>query len=114
MGRRGRRPSQPTAAAAGQTSTDPAAIAGLGPAPTPSATRTTAATGCPLFPADNVWHADVSRLPVHRNSAQYVASIGATATMHPDFGAGQYEGGAIGIPVTVVPAGTRDVPVGFD
>ena len=38
-----------------------------------------ASSGCPLFPADNVWHADVSRLPVHPRSAAYVASIGTAA-----------------------------------
>ena len=29
-----------------------------------------------IFPADNPWHADVSKWPVHKNSAAIVASIG--------------------------------------
>jgi hypothetical protein len=72
-----------------------------------------AASGCPLFPADNVWHADVSRLPVHPRSAAYLAAMGTGAGLHADFGAGTWEGGPIGIPYTVVPAGQARVPVRF-
>jgi hypothetical protein len=35
-----------------------------------------AAPGRPLVPADHVWHADVSRLPVHPRSGAYLAAIG--------------------------------------
>jgi hypothetical protein len=72
-----------------------------------------AASGCPLFPADNVWHADVSRLPVHPRSGAYLAAMGPGAGIHADFGAGTWEGGPIGIPYTVVPAGQPKVPVRF-
>jgi hypothetical protein len=41
---------------------------------------------CALFAADDVWNADVSALPVHPESATYVASIGAETALHPDFG----------------------------
>jgi hypothetical protein len=68
---------------------------------------------CDGFPANNIWRADVSRLPVHRSSAAYVASIGAGATMHPDFGSGLWEGSPIGIPVTVVQPGQAKVKVTF-
>jgi hypothetical protein len=61
-----------------------------------------------------VWHADVSRLPVLGDSAAYVASIGARATVKADFGAGLWDGGPIGIPITYVPAGQPRVPVSFD
>ena len=71
------------------------------------------ATACTIFPANNVWHADVSRLPVHRGSAAYVASIGATNGVKADFGAGLWEGGPIGIPITSVPAGQPSVKVTF-
>ncbi|MDG4800423.1 hypothetical protein [Micromonospora sp. WMMD980] len=71
------------------------------------------ARACTVFPADNVWHADVSRLPVHARSAAMVGAIGAGATVHADFGSGQWEGAPIGIPVTVVPAEQRKVPVTF-
>ncbi|MET8911486.1 hypothetical protein [Micromonospora sp. NPDC004551] len=85
----------------------PAARAGLGGRPSPGAAP------CRVFPADNVWHADVSRLPVHPRSAAMIAAIGGSATVHADFGSGRWEGAPIGIPVTVVPAGQRRVPVTF-
>ena len=71
------------------------------------------ASGCPLFPADNVWHADVSRLPVHPRSEAYLAAMGTGAGIHADFGSGTWEGGPIGILYTVVPAGQARVPVRF-
>ena len=40
------------------------------------------------FPADNAWNTDISDLPVDPNSASFIAFIGATAPLHPDFGAG--------------------------
>ncbi|MFG2107569.1 hypothetical protein [Micromonospora chersina] len=83
------------------------ARAGLGGRPGPSARP------CTVFPADNVWHADVSRLPVHPRSAAMIGAIGGGATVHADFGSGRWEGAPIGIPVTVVPAGQRRVPVTF-
>ncbi|SCG66944.1 hypothetical protein [Micromonospora inositola] len=85
----------------------PSARAGFGGRPRP------VARACTVLPADNVWHADVSRLPVHPRSAAMVAAIGAGATAHPDFGSGTWDGAPIGIPVTVVPAGQRRVPVSF-
>ncbi len=70
-------------------------------------------SGCAVLPADNVWHANVSALPVDPNSATYIASIGATAPLHPDFGSGTYGGGPIGIPYNVVPSSQPLVPVHF-
>src|SRR5215217_9328110 len=72
-----------------------------------------AASGCPLFPDDNVWHADVSRLPVHPRSGAYLAAIEAGVGIRADCGSGTWEGGPIGIPYTVVPAGQPKVPVRF-
>jgi hypothetical protein len=68
---------------------------------------------CTIFPADNVWHADISRLRVRRDSATLVASIGAGSPVHADFGAGSWDGGPIGIPITRVGAGQARVPVTF-
>lgn len=68
---------------------------------------------CPVFPADNIWNADISGLPVHAMSNTWVASIGADALFHPDFGAGLYSGGTIGIPYTVIPAIQPLVPISF-
>lgn len=45
------------------------------------------APACPIFPANNVWHSDISTLPVHPRSAQWLASMDAATTdLHPDFG----------------------------
>ena len=57
---------------------------------------------CPFFPANNVWNARVDRLPVDRRSAAYLRSIGTRDGLHPDFGAGLWDGGPIGIPYTKV------------
>ncbi len=69
--------------------------------------------GCPLLPADNVWNTPVDELPVHPRSDEYVASIGGDSHMHPDFGAGLWEGGPIGIPYVVVEGAQPRVPVSF-
>jgi hypothetical protein len=96
-----------------------AASAAPGAAPTatpqsPSAKPSAAGGTCAIFPADNVWHADVSRLPVRGDSAKLVASIGTGSAVHADFGSGTWDGGPIGIPITVVPAGTASVRVSFE
>lgn len=55
-------------------------------------------TSCSLLPADSVWHADVSQLPLDPNGPLYLASSGsALLKLHPDFGAYPY-----GMPVNVV------------
>ena len=40
----------------------------------------------PLVAADNWWNQDVSTAPADTRSAQFVAFIGATRRLHPDFG----------------------------
>ena len=72
-----------------------------------------AIAGCPLFPSDSFWHADVSDLPVHPSSAQWVSSIGLNAALKADFGSGLWNGGPIGIPYTTVPATQPRVPISF-
>ncbi|HLW95752.1 MAG TPA: hypothetical protein VKS25_10265, partial [Solirubrobacteraceae bacterium] len=42
--------------------------------------------GCRVFPPSSPWHENVSKLPVSPMSAAYIASIGATLNLHPDFG----------------------------
>jgi hypothetical protein len=54
------------------------------------------------FAADSAWNTDISSLPVDPNSNNIIAFIGATSSLHPDFGAGLYNGSAIGIPYQVV------------
>jgi hypothetical protein len=40
-----------------------------------------------MYPADNIWNTDISTMPVHARSAQWLASTNAgTAKLHPDFG----------------------------
>ncbi|MGW1773903.1 hypothetical protein [Streptomyces sp. NPDC002104] len=56
---------------------------------------------CRTAPPDSFWHARVDTLPVHPDSARYVASIGAAEPLHPDFGSGLVDGEPFGIPVTV-------------
>lgn len=70
--------------------------------------------GCPVFPADNVWNARVDRLPVDARSADYIATMGPDAGLHPDFGSGTWNGGPIGIPFAVVPGAQPLVPVSFE
>jgi hypothetical protein len=72
-----------------------------------------AAPNCPVFPANNPWNQRVDRLPVAKNSAAIIASIGLSDPVHPDFGSGLYDGEPIGIPFAVVGSSTRKVPVGF-
>jgi hypothetical protein len=70
----------------------PAAVA----APLPDA------PDCPVFPASNVWNKRVDKLSRHQRSKAIVKAIGADLHVHADFGSGLWNGGPIGIPVTVV------------
>ncbi len=63
------------------------------------------------FPDDNAWNGDISSLPVDPNSANFINFIGATAPLHPDFGAGLYAGSAIGIPYQVEDSSQPKVPI---
>ena len=45
------------------------------------------------FPADNAWNTDISAAPVDPNSANLIAGMGLSRSLHPDFGAGLYDGG---------------------
>ena len=48
------------------------------------------------------------------DSDAVIRSIGLDETLHADFGSGLWEGGPIGIPITVVNHGQRKVRVAFD
>jgi hypothetical protein len=78
------------------------------------ALRHPSAPRCPVFPKSNPWNQRVDRLPVAANSDAVVRSIGLDETLHADFGSGLWEGGPIGIPITVVKRGQRKVRVAFD
>jgi hypothetical protein len=115
------------AAQAGVTSTAPAntntggggATGGTGATGSSSTGGTGGATGGggagglpAIFPANNPWNMDISSLPVHSNSANFVASIGAGVGLHPDFGT-TYQGAPNGIPFDVVDASQPRVPITF-
>lgn len=65
-----------------------------------------------LFPADNAWNQDISNEPVDPNSANLVASMGLTTSLHPDFGT-VYNGAPNGIPYVVVSGSQAKVPISF-
>src|SRR5215472_3660957 len=54
------------------------------------------------FPSTSLWNTDISSAPVDPNSANIINFIGATVTLHPDFGAGTFHSQTIGIPYQVV------------
>lgn len=71
---------------------------------------TAASAACTYLPANNVWHADISKLPVNAHSAAWMASSGGTTSLHihPDFG------GPYGIPFNTVSSSHPKVIVLFD
>ncbi len=117
-----RKPSAADRQPVGNVRDDPATGGSTAPStagPSPSAPATPDAPGipgppplpvgaCSIFPANNVWHADISKLPVHPRSAAYLASIGPSRPVHPDWGSD------FGIPITTIKAGQPKVPVSFD
>jgi hypothetical protein len=64
--------------------------------------------GHAVFPKDNPWNADISRLPVDPKSDAYIAAIGAAKPLHPDFGTG-----GNGIPFQFVDHNTPRTTVTF-
>ena len=50
-------------------------------------TKVPGAPNCPMFPADNIWNTDISKLPVNQHSAAWLRSMDSASTnLHPDFG----------------------------
>jgi hypothetical protein len=76
---------------------------------TPAPVASTMFEGCPVFPADNAWNQRVDTLPVHEKSATYIAAIGTTRGLHPDFGENQ----DYGIPYTLADASTPKVAINY-
>lgn len=56
------------------------------------------------FPSNSLWNTNIANAPVDANSANYISEIGNNTPLHPDFGAGLYDGQTIGIPYIVVPS----------
>src|SRR5438876_2562157 len=66
-------------------------------------------TSCQVFPADNIWNTDISSMPVHTRSTQWLSSMAASTTnLHPDFGAPPY-----GFPYNIVDNTHATVSVSF-
>jgi hypothetical protein len=112
------------AAAACALAVAPYAGAAVAPpigAPTPppvrgsgGATAYLPGTTCPVFPADNYWHADISRLPVNTRSAAWLSHMQVTTRhLHADFGPSfGAQPVPYGIPITIV-NGAAKVAVRF-
>ena len=58
--------------------------------------------GCAVFPANNYWNRDISRLPVSPHSRQWLSHMSTSRKLHPDFGPSYGDGPNYGIPITVV------------
>lgn len=78
-----------------------------------SSSQPASLAGRRFFPADNAWNRDVSTDPVDPNSNVLIATCGANAALHPDFGT-VWDGGPIGIPYVVVRGSQPRVPLTFD
>ena len=71
------------------------------------------APACSVFPSNNVWHADVSKLPVNSHSSAWLSSMNGSSTrLHPDFGPSG--GFPYGIPYDVVSSSHAKVYLTFD
>jgi len=66
------------------------------------------------FTASNAWNEDISSAAVAPQSTNIVNFIGPTVHLHPDFGAGLYNGSNIGIPYVVVDGSQAFVDINFN
>jgi hypothetical protein len=79
-----------------------------------AAVRRIPGTSCTAFPADNVWHSDISALPVNARGAAWLSNMSPRSRLHPDFGPSYGEQSVpYGIPVSVVGDAHRKVKVKF-
>jgi hypothetical protein len=69
--------------------------------------------GCQMFPASNIWNVPVDSLPVDPDSDSYVNILGRDTHLHPDFGAGLWEGRPIGIPYNTISGGQPSSVIEF-
>jgi hypothetical protein len=82
-------------------------------APVSEETTVPGAPNCPMFPADNIWNTDISKLPVDSRSAAWLRSMDSSTTyLHPDFGPDQ-GGYPYGIPYAVVTSAHKTVRIKF-
>jgi len=94
-------------------------LAGCGSASAPRGDAEVATSGartsvpCQVFPDDNYWHADISDLPRHSRSKQWLTRMSPESMLHPDFGPSYGDGPDFGLPITVVKHSHRRVRVRF-
>lgn len=98
----------PPAAAAPDASASASAVA----AAATSKRKVVAGTRCTVFPDNNYWNTDISKLPVHRSSSTWRSAIG-DRNLHPDFGPAGPGEKPYGIPITVVSKSTPKSKVRF-
>jgi len=65
------------------------------------------------FTSSSLWNTDITVAPVDPNSANIINFIGPTIGLHPDFGAGEYNGSYMGIPYTVVDSSQAMIPIAY-
>ena len=71
---------------------------------------------CSILPADSIWNRRIDSLPLDGRSDRYISTIGSSATIHPDFGSGEWppgSGSPIGIPYIEVPADQAPVTITY-
>ena len=91
-----------------------ARVATAGSAAVVMSTTVPGAANCPMFPANNVWNTNISKLPVDSHSAAWLRSMDSASTyLHPDFGPNQ-GGYPYGIPYTVVTSKHKTVRIKFE
>jgi hypothetical protein len=99
-------------AASGTTYAAVSADAGTSPS-APTTGRSLSGTTCPMFPADNWWHADISKLPIDPRSQNWLSHMSRGVDLHPDFGSSFGHGPNYGLPITVVAHSHPKVRVRF-
>ena len=86
----------------------------VGAAGAETTSRLPQAPACPVFPTSSPWNQRVDSLPVMPGSERIVGAIGLDDHVHADFGSGLWEGGPIGIPITVVGRAQPKTRVAFE
>jgi hypothetical protein len=71
---------------------------------------------CSILPPDNIWNRRVDDMPLDTTSVAYINTIGASSTLHADFGSGVWPPGSnspIGIPFVEVGEGQAEVTINY-
>ena len=89
-----------------------AGAGGSDAAPHTAAAKPPVIGGCRVFPSNNPWNENISKLPIRKDSATLIHSISAPdglTKLHADFGGG----GKYGIPFLVVPKKQKPEPIHY-